>query len=190
MESGQWRRHSGAVLKRWREQAGLTQTALGIEIGYDRNTIGKFESGAADWTGYTAFLWATACGLNPYVALVELLGPRKQSEARRRVISFVERGASEAVVEGLDFYISGRHGSDLEAFIQKGVADLQSTMQGRVASTGLIETNYEYALQTGQLSDPAGPRPNLERIRRARSEGRMAAFAGAKFYKVTEGGER
>ena len=189
MVSGQWRRYTGGVLRRWREEAGLSQTELGVELGFERQTIGRLESGAAEWTGYVAFMWATACGLNPYAVFPELIGPERQSDARDRVISFIQRGASDAVVEALDFYINGDHGSDLEAFLQKGVADLQSTMQGRVASTGLIETNSEYAEQTGQLSDPKGPRPNLDRVRRARAEGRIAAFSGQKYYRVKEGGE-
>ena len=187
MVSGQWRKHAGSVLKSWREGAGMTQAELGIELGYDRQTISKYESGAADWTGYTAFQWATACGLNPYAVLQDLFGPEKHTTARDRVVAFMLRGASDSVADAFDFYVNGNHGSDLEAFVQKGVADLQSTLQGRVASTALIVSNYEYAAETDQLSDGNGPKPDMEKLSRAKHEGHRAAVSGQKGYRLKEG---
>lgn len=189
MESGKWRRYTGSVLKSWREAAGLTQAELGIEIGYDRATIGKLESGAAEWTGYTAIMWATACGLDPYAVWQDLVGPEKQSDERDRVCAFVRRGASDSVAAALDFYINGNHGSDLEAAFHKGTADLQSTMQGRVASTALIASNFAYAKATGQLSDPEGAMPDMELLEKAMAQGHLAAVSGRKSYRVKGGGD-
>lgn len=189
MISGNWRRYTGSVLKRWREDAGMKQTDLGIEIGYDRVSISKFESGASDWTGYNAMLWATACGLDPYSAWGELAGPEIVTDDRERLCNFIRRGASERLVQCLCFMCLGRHGSDVEAIFEKGVADMQSDMQGRVSSAGLILANYEYARATGRIAVPDGIQPDVEALQRALSLGRSAAFSGAKYYKVKEGGK-
>lgn len=66
-------RHVPAFLRRMREEAGLTQRALGDRLGKPQSWIYNCESAnrRVDVTEFVA--WSEACGLKPTTALARFL---------------------------------------------------------------------------------------------------------------------
>lgn len=62
-----------ALLRRWREDAGLTQVELGAEFNRPHTFVHKCETGERRIDPIEFVRWTRACRLDPCSALAELL---------------------------------------------------------------------------------------------------------------------
>ncbi len=166
----------------------MAQEDIAAEVGKGRQTIGQYESGTSDFTFYLAMQWAIATGKPPAASMAEIAGEENGGTKREMLSRLILSDASDRVIDMLWFYFFEPHGSDVEAFLNKGLADLQSSMQARVASARLIGDSYEFALESGNISVPGGVKPDLDMMYEAIHKGRRAAIRGEKQYRVKEGG--
>lgn len=186
MTDKEWSAHDSAVLRSWRQEAGLTFPDLEGPMGYGRQTLSRKEASGSDVSLRDIRHLAEACGLDPNTCMSAFCAPEQDGETRKWLADYIMRSASEPFVLAMYFLCRGGHGSDPNAYAQKIIADLQCRMADRFTSARLTIGAYNMAAATDALSDPSGPRPDLELLSKAVEAGYAAAVEGRSAYQLQQ----
>lgn len=156
-------------LRLTRNEAGISQEYMALELGVTRRTILNWENGVSEPSISQAVAWFKLVNKNPIPYLLQYTYPDMDkispNDNDAKILSSLMQVINDLPAEGvrqLMYLFFGNHGSSPRAVLHMITAHLQTPMKDRIAHGQLIATNYELAKRTGNLSKPAHIQPDYE----------------------------
>lgn len=156
-------------LRLTRNEAGISQEYMALELGVTRRTILNWENGISEPSVSQAIAWFKLANKNPIPYLLQYTYPDMDKISPKdndtKILTALMQIINDLPAEGvrqLMYLFFGNHGSSPRAVLHMITAHLQTPMKDRIAHGQLIATNYELAQRTGTLSKPAHIQPDFD----------------------------
>lgn len=180
-------------LRLTRNEAGISQEYMALELGVTRRTILNWENGISEPSVSQAIAWFKLANKNPIPYLLQYTYPDMDKISPKdndtKILTALMQIINDLPAEGvrqLMYLFFGNHGSSPRAVLQMITAHLQTPMRDRIAHGQLVATNYEISQRTGSLARPNNIQPDLEFLNAAIDAAKNAVEKNAKEYSVVE----
>lgn len=169
-----YRRRIAEAITFARESVGVSQRELADRIGRDKRTLQKWEKGEmkVSLEDFVRIFEALRLSVEPYSKWIRHpdLFPRGMeditdfdtNQKRAALVTYYGRQASPLEVDQDYYILFGDHGSNNYGIRQQQIANLQTPLRDRKRICRQIIDNYNEAVESGTLTDPEAPRPNME----------------------------
>ena len=152
----------GHLLRKAREKSGVSAVAMAKKMHISRGTVDNWENSISSPNITDMFKWFRLLGENPEPYLKEYLHPGcNMGEFSEDTFAKNIAGLSVREKEILNYFISGKHGSSVYAFLNLGLAHLQCPVGMKHIAATVIQMNYNNAEARSELSDPDGIKPDM-----------------------------
>lgn len=155
-----------------RSQAGVSQAQLAKEMGIAKKTVQNWEAGISIPTLLQTIEWFHVLGINPfphfqaflYPGILDTTSVEKSEEDARKELHRRVDSLSDREVRDLLYILSGTHGSSPYAYLQMGVANLQTQIGDRQTVAMIVQNNYRNASAMNNLVAPDEIQPDMEAL--------------------------
>lgn len=179
------------MLKRARNDAGLSQREVAKALGKSIKTVQNWESGYGAPDSVTQMEWFYICGVNelPYLlaknhpeVYADLTYESDTEELKKAVIKYFQEISDDVEIRQLAFCIMGNTGSSWKQQLNMLTANNHCPMRNRVAVAQLIYDNYNIEKIQGNLVCPDNIQPDMDALKAATNRGRDAIYNGQDGY--------
>lgn len=175
----------------WKSRANSkkSQEFIALGLGISKRTIQNWEKGLSAPNLFQASEWFNLLGLNPIRYFLEFLYPNlfnttkseNEAELDEMLINLV-KNLSIVEKKQLIHLMSGAHGGSWSALLQLIFVYSKTSLQSRVAAARTILENYEIEEKNGKLMDTKELNPDLDLLKLALSQCKLAAQNGNSEY--------
>lgn len=181
----------GAMRKRAREDAGISQDKLASMLGVSKKSVQNWESGICSPSEYDALSWFHALNLSPLRYYLQFLYPDTfyNIESDKDVDNALEaciKGLSPARKRKLLYMLQGKHGSTPFGILELVITHLHLPMSVRVTMAQILLTNYEIAAARSDLKNTDEIMPDIDLLRQSLTSGMKAAMNSQETYNATK----
>lgn len=178
---------------RSRNEAGISQEKLAMELGVAKRTIQNWEKGVTSPTVDQAIRYFKILNIQPLPYILEYLYPTLENikatdedEKIREAMIELMKALPAVEVRELFYLLYGNHGSSPTGILQMVTAHLQSPMRDRLSHGSMILQDYEIAKVKGELTNEKHIQPDTILLRNAIEKGQDAVTKNKNAYILDE----
>lgn len=179
------------ILSRTRNEVGLSQEDMALELGVSRMTVSNWEKGTSRCDMVQFFHWFEALGKNPIPYVLQFFTPDtfedlEHSSSDERIDEAVEellQSLSNESKRSILYLLYGIAG-DPFAMLQLFVAHSHLPMEYRFSIANHICEAYKMCEANGTLKDTDKIKPDIALLEEAIEAGKDAAITGKATYQI------
>lgn len=177
-------RRVATILSKSRNEAGVSQDYMAVELGISRATVANWEKGTSKCDVVQLIQWFNALGKNPVSAFFEIGTPvdlpadfksEDDEQITNDLITLIT-SLSTRQKQNIIYLLSGKFQGDPFAMIQLFLAHAHLPMNYRFSIANNISETYKMCEHAGTLKDTENVMPNIEELDAAIQLGRDAAI--------------
>ena len=190
MEKGEMEQRCAELLHDLRKRHGLSKTRMALELMVDPHTVTRWERGqsiptVAQFAAIFAYFQEDV--LKYALNLIYPETYKDTEDAKAGLIHYIEHVATDKEIQGLSFFIFGKHGSNFGPQIQELVMLDHLPLVHRYAVAEMIDTYYKLAEERGELLCDGQSMPDCEIFREGLRKGKSAVVGGYNSYSAYAG---
>lgn len=177
----------GAMWKRSRHDAGVSQEYMAKALGVSKKTIQNWEAGLASPSQIMGFEWFDVLGLQPLPYYLELLYPDQEGMTSKSDDDLISKALLETVgglpihlKRKLLFLLTGTHGSSIVGLAELLTAYLHIPLEYRLSIALSVLTDYKVVDSFNMTSDHI--KPDIELLESSINKAIESVIANKKNY--------